>query len=105
MADILDVEGCWERFEFVRTRHLRNQLLWVHIQFTLFYPRAQIQVQTALESLIYELVIERDMPDLVKFLGHKVCGFVQFVHLLPLFQLLLGEKVLFWRIVALVVGW
>ena len=101
MAVVCDVHCCWEWLESLWVWKFWNQSVWVDVQFLLLYSRAQVQVQTPLESLLNQPVVKRNVPHLVERRRNKVERLVFFMQPLPLFFFLLTQQKLFRRVVRL----
>mmetsp|Transcript_34024 Transcript_34024/g.41961 ORF Transcript_34024/g.41961 Transcript_34024/m.41961 type:complete len:216 (-) Transcript_34024:1102-1749(-) len=88
-----------EGFEVIWRGQLRDELAGVG-QVDLFAQesRAQVEIQTALEVLTNEILIERHFPERFKLLGHIIELAVLFVLLLPFLLLLVIVKELLGRV-------
>lgn len=96
---------CWERFQQFGIWQFGNQTIRVNIQLSFFNTRTQVQIQTSLESLLNQFVIERNLSYLIERLRQKVELAVLLIHLLPLFLLFRSQQILLWWIIRLIMIW
>lgn len=95
MAVVCDVDCCWEGFESFWVRKLRDEGVWVDVEFFFLHSRTKIQVQTSLESFLNQPIVERNVSHLVERPWNEVEWSVFFVHFLPLFLFVFGQQKFF----------
>lgn len=104
VAVVCDVDCCWEGFESFWVRKLRDEGVWVDVEFFFLHSRTKIQVQTSLESFLNQPIVERNVSHLVERPWNEVEWSVFFVHFLPLFLFVFGQQKFFGWIIWLIVS-
>lgn len=99
------VEGCGEGAERRCIGQFRDESFRVNVQLLLFDSGAEIEIEAALKALLDELVVEWNVPHLIKGSRNEVERTIFFIELLPLLEFFLAQQIFLGRIVGLVVSW
>mmetsp|Transcript_52397 Transcript_52397/g.123802 ORF Transcript_52397/g.123802 Transcript_52397/m.123802 type:complete len:472 (-) Transcript_52397:314-1729(-) len=103
MTLVDDGEGGGVRLELLGLGQRGQERLRVDVHALLDSARAEVQIQTALEALVEEAVVQRHLPEGVVLAGDEVEGAIRRVMLHHLLLLLLRQQILLRRVVGLCV--